>query len=249
MFFEGPGSRYVEIEPAQSQGVEVPIAVLSVLKADIACVSKAMLCWSTTKEVSFTRTGCEHVMSVTMMKVLKKLVQDNAFLPSTEHASGHSAATSFDAEELACLWTLTQLGFVCSLSDSEANANFVFTKLGAQSLRHVQQCTAPVRFFKSPAELGDIPRDALCYCSQWELLKLLQAEGWELRKAPAPKVRKRQPLPSHKLENYENRCLLWYVAGTTLRNSKPYVLCLLNAKTFLESAQLVELHHCQPIKY
>ena len=155
--FEGPGSRYVEIEPAQSQGVEVPIAVLSVLKADIACVSKAMLCWSTTKEVSFTLTGCERVMSVTVMKVLKKLVQDNAFLPSTEHASGHSAATSFDAEELACLWTLTQLGFVCSLSDSEANANFVFTKLGAQSLRHVQQCTAPVRFFQISCRIGRYP--------------------------------------------------------------------------------------------
>ena len=252
--FQGGDKCYVEIEPARTEGVQVPVAVLSVFQTDIQAMRDGMLAWSTVKELAFTLAGCEHAMSEAMMKILTRMVVAEAFPRSGSHlgdSGGHCTVQSWDHEALTCLEALKNMGMVELLPEVDgfdAERMYVFTRLGVQSLRHVHQCTAPARFFRTVGELADIPHAEWPYCSNWELFKLLQHEGWQLRRAPPPKIIKRNPLPAHTSAALRGH-LLWYLPGESLQSRRPYMLALLQSKTLFESLALAELHHCQPVKY
>ncbi|CAE7825398.1 SHE10 [Symbiodinium sp. CCMP2456] len=247
----GEGVRLVEIEPASSEGAggfaTEAVGVMSVFRADLSEVRDSMLQWSSRKDLSFTLATCEDILSRPMLNVLNDLVAAKAF-PSTE-TRGQLVVGSADREKLQCLETLRQRGMVSMLLEEEGQSSYAFTSLGAQSLRHLRQCTAPARFFKSPSELADIPAVEWQYCTTWELLTLLQHSGWLLRQAPQPKDLKKRPLPPHTAEALADGNLVWYVRGLSLHNSKLYMLSLLRSKEFFEKSSLAELHHCQPIRY
>ena len=247
----GEGIRLVEIEPASSEGAggfaTEAVGVMSVFRADMSEVRDSMLQWSSRKDLSFTLATCEDILSRTMLNVLNDLVVAKAF-PSTE-ARGQLVVGSADMEKLQCLETLRQRGMVSMLFQEEGQRSYAFTLLGAQSLRHLRQCTAPARFFKSPSELADIPAVEWQYCTTWELLTLLQHSGWQLRQAPVAKRLNIEPLPPHTAEALADGNLLWYVRGLSLDKSKAYMLSLLKSKELFEKSTLAELHHCQPIRY
>ena len=216
----------------------MPIAVLTVVNADLAALRSGMLAWSTGKNVSFALAGCEGSISTAMMNVLVKMVDEQAFPESWQRDGGHIVVHSHEVETLRCMESLVALG-----------SKFFFTQLGAQSLRHVRMCAAPMRFFKSPSELVDIPQKEWCYCSAWELLQLLCANNWQLRRAPPPKVLKQQPLQALKPDAYQHERLFWYLRSVHVQNCKPYMLALLRAKQLFANSELLELHRCQPMKY
>ena len=91
------------------------------------------------------------------------MVLAQAFAISDSEVRGDLVVRAAEAARLQSLRALTRLGITCLLRDL--------------SMRHVRKCTAPARFFKSPAELTDSPATEWPYCPTWKLLRLLQHPG------------------------------------------------------------------------
>ena len=181
-------SHFVEVEPATAQTAggftNEAVGVMSVFRSDMTALRERMLGWSSAKDLSFTLANCASVMSRDMLELLNDMVLARAFSISESEVRGHLVVRASEAARLQCLRTLTELGMACLLREAEGDQHYAFTQLGANSLRHVRKCTAPARFFKSPAELADIPATEWPSCTTWELLCLLQHCGWQLRQAP-----------------------------------------------------------------
>ena len=241
------GLTYVEIEPASTEGVGPPAAVVSIFSSDMAALQEGMQSWSTVKALSFSLAGCEEVMSVAMMRVLGEMVSASAFPPSGDSGpeAKHYVVDANDLEARQCLQTLSRLGCVQLVSEM----GYSFTSSGMQKLRHMHKATAPESFFKSPAALADIPREELCYCTTWELIMLLQHAGWHLRQAPKASILKKSPLPPHTPEAFESGPLRWYLRGVSLQGQKSYLLALVKSPELFQQSGVVQIHHCQKVSY
>ena len=233
---------FVDVDAAMAEGINMPIAVLSVNPAHMQVLKRELLSWSTVKGLSFRIEGLEHAMCPAMLELLLDMVQAKAF-PS--ESRGHVV----EAQRVDMLHCAQQLLHANIVEERECR-HFVFTDLGLQKLRHTHKSTTPVRFFKSVQELADLEPVEWKDCSSWELMVLLKHHGWILKRAPDAKVVKRDPLPPHTLEMLEAGNLVWYLRSSSLQQQQTrYMLSLLNSEMLFRNHSLLELHHCQPKKY
>ena len=249
--FTRDGLTYVDIEPASTEGVGPPAAVVSIFSSDVSALQEGRQCWSTVKSLSFGLAGCEEVMSFAMMRILGEMVSASAFPPSGESDSEakHYVVDTNDLEAVQCLQMLSRLGCVQKDGEMDGKHLYSFTRSGVQKLRHMHKATAPEMFFKSPAALADIPREELCYCTTWELIMLLQHAGWRLRQAPSARILKKSPLPPHTPEALESGHLQWYLRSVSVQGQKSYLLALLKSPELFQQSGVVQIHHCQKVSY
>ena len=244
---------FVEVEPTSTEGLRMPLAVLSVFRANFSEVAEGLLGWSTRKELAFTLTGLENFMTPVMMSFLQKMVAARAFPASGDVEASYHVVDACEVEELRCVARLEEFGVIAVARDASRDEverrKCVFTFQGMQRLKHLHGTEAPSRFLKTMPELRDLEPDEWQDCTTWELMLLLKDRGWQLRRSPTPPTVKRHPLPPIRAEALENNQLFWYVRGLKLQQYVPYMLTLLRAASMFESGALCELHHCQSQKY
>ena len=173
------GGCFVEVDAAMAEGMNMPIAVLSVSPAHMQVLKRELLSRSTVKGLCFRIAGLEHVMC------LQDMVLAKAFPPKSR---GHVVKAQ-RVDMLHCAQQLLHANIV----EECHPGHFVFTDLGLQKLRHMHKSTSPVRFFRSAQELADLEPVEWKDCSSWELMVLLKHHGWILKRAPDAKVVKRYP--------------------------------------------------------
>ena len=246
----GQGSCYVEVEAASSEGISMPVAVFSMLQADMSLLREGML--------YILVDGERAVLRFVGVREYHVQCHDAGFEP---YGSGRSLpANRGSARRALCrdikrCRSIGVFGNVVKGGHGAASwGGRGRTALCFHRPRHEEppacftKCASPSRFFMSPSELASIPHEEWSHCSNWELLQLLKQQGWSLRKLPPPKILKRHPLPPHTSESLEKQQLLWYLSSVTLQKSKAYMLALLSSER-LFGTSLAEIHHGMSVKY
>ena len=129
----------------------------------------------------------------------------------------------------------------CSGS-SARQSEWVLSESGMQQLRTARVLVAPSPVFVVPTD-----RAALADCTTWEMLMLMNSEGWTLRRKPSKEALLRRPLAP--LRNSDDDTKFWYLSGVSLRKSRVYMRVLLQSAELFGAGRVKEIHHLQPLKY
>ena len=240
---------FVEVEPAVAEGLRMPIAVLSALRADIECMRHGLLAWSTVKALTFSVEGCAHLMSEELQSLLCDMVTVGAFPIINNPHNLTLRVRPHEAERLRCMETLRSNDVVEVGEQKSEFLGFRFTASGILRLRHMHQCQDPVEVFRPAEALAELEDEDFQDLTPWEMFTLLRHRGWQLKRAPEPKKLKQHPLPPHTLELHRMRHCVWYLRSVHIEKSKPYMQALLMCQSLFDHGELEELHHCQSVKY
>lgn len=237
-----PGGEWiVDVEPAQAQGIDSPIAVLSVARAqtDVGALRESMQSWSCRREVLFTIAGCEAMITTSARKALQSLLQAGSFHGCDPHR--RLLVSASDDTMLRALQELQGLGVVERIPPL---ASWALTRDGMERVRTAHALSSPKRVFAPHAALEMIAD--FTSATNWELMALMRCRGWSLARRPSASKLRRSPLPP--LEK-DNRPKKWYLSSTSLDHSRMYMIALLRSDDLLNGTVVVQIHHCQRAKY
>lgn len=92
---------------------------------------------------------------------------------------------------------------------------------------------------------------AITELTLWELVRSLEEEGWEWKRAPKVLTDRDALLPAMLSDDGGDDCevspKIWYSAGVTL--SAAYLRCCIEAEQWLKSTRITMLRHCQDRSY
>jgi hypothetical protein len=156
-----------------------------------------------------------------------------------EHEEGFFKASKSDGTVQQKLRVLSLAGFVTT---SDGKPGFTHSRLTRHALQHLtswQGLARPKQVF----ELSDARR--LEDYTDWELLRSLEIQGFEMQVAPQKTAQRRalQPL----CNNAERR--VWYCSGVDISRCRSYLQCLLRASEVVAASPYLRIYHLQPAKY
>ena len=164
---------------------------------------------------------------------------------SSQVANAHAPET----EVIVCVKKLVTAGMVRQLRQSDSQRKYVFTGLCACSLRRVHKCVSSGPRQSWPTSrrrrgLGASVGSCSSSCNQ--------IIGGNFSRLHPQRVQKEPPSCDYIgaiLRMGVCSGIFKYLRGIHIEKHKPYMLALLQWKKLLQDCRLLELHHCQPVKY
>ena len=228
----------VSVEATAASAAQNSVAVLSLLKCELATVRNEMKVWLTRKAPRYIVSGVEHPALRDAEVALQKLVACRAF-PRSENVLEVVAS---DVAMLEQLNILLQCRVVERMESTRNRSKWRFTSFGAAQLRAANELVHPEPVFQA---LADTSLEALEAGTCWQLFAALRSQGFHVRQRPQSKEAVRR-LPPHTPDSV-NR--LWYVSGSSLQHLRKYMITLIHSDKLFREGVLQRVHHCQPVGY
>ena len=243
----------VSVDPACAVGLPNSVSVLSICgavndSADLGGLTKSMRSWQCRPKLRFGLR--DFGLSAHASSMLEELVLQRAF-PACAleqcvvvHSSQRNAEIRTAAVHELRQHKAVEQRLACPGS---AAAHWCFTPFGARQLMHMHEVRSPECVFRDPATLAVLPIDDVLECSSWELLQMLQHQGWVIKKAPAKLKDRRglQPVTSSTLQKV-------FFLASVHTSSKPiiaYLKVLCASAELFARGELEAVYHAQPEKY
>lgn len=205
--------------------------ILSSKLGDPSVLQRGLRCWERESEPRFAFDG--HPVRST---IVNDLVCCKA-LPGHE-----TRLVVVDREEakLRELGAFLQHGLVQQVDTEAVDASaWQMTVRGVQQLRHMVMLgrSFPVVQPRAGLELED--------SSNWELLHALDAQGWQMVRAPTTKAKRRALLP-HIPGRLDKQ---WFNGSVDMNHQRLYLIALLSSQTLFDGGRVTQVHHLRPAAY
>ena len=228
----------VSVEATSASAAQNSVAVLSLLKSDLATMRNEMKVWLTRKAPRYIVSGVEHPALRDAEVALQTLVASRAFGRSETVLE----VVASDVAMLEQLNILLQCRVVEQIESNRNVSKWRFTSFGAAKLRAANELVQPEPVFQA---LTDTSLEALEAGTCWQLFAALRSQGFHVRQRPSSKEAVRR-LPPHTPDSV-NR--LWYVSGSSLQHLRKYMITLIYSEKLFGEGVLQRVHHCQPVGY